>query len=186
MSIRYAILGFLQWKPLTGYDLKKIIAEPGPLYWSGNNNQIYRTLMQLQEEGCVTHEVHHQEHLPSRKVYTITESGAEELRTWVLSAPELPQFHHSFLIQLAWADQLSHDELDALLARYEHDVEMVLLVYHEQTRRGTPHPERSERESWLWRKIAENYTSAFETELRWVREMRSELLERRKAEEEME
>ena len=45
MSIEYAILGLLSWKPFSGYDLKKIIAESEVYYWSGNNNQIYNSLV---------------------------------------------------------------------------------------------------------------------------------------------
>ena len=42
MTIKYAILGLLSWKPFSGYDLKKIFVDSASLYWSGNNNQIYR------------------------------------------------------------------------------------------------------------------------------------------------
>ena len=61
MSIQYAILGLLSQQPLTGYDLKKIFVEEETFYWSGNNNQIYRTLVKLHEAALVTQEVHHQE-----------------------------------------------------------------------------------------------------------------------------
>ena len=83
MSIKYAILGLLSWKSLSGYDLKKMIADSAALYWSGNNNQIYKTLVQLLDEELVTSEVHYQENLPPRKVYTINEKGQDELKKWV-------------------------------------------------------------------------------------------------------
>ena len=44
MTLEYAILGLLSWKPFSGYDLKKIFSDSPIYYWSGNNNQIYRTL----------------------------------------------------------------------------------------------------------------------------------------------
>ena len=47
MSIEHAILGLLSWRPMSGYDLKKIFEEASILYWSGNNNEIYRTLVKL-------------------------------------------------------------------------------------------------------------------------------------------
>ncbi len=179
MTIKYAILGFLSWRPLSGYDLKKLVAEAPSLYWSGNNNQIYRTLVELHEAGLVTNEVQPQEHLPARKIYTITEEGRAELRRWVLSAPELPQIRNTFLIQLAWADQLAPDELDGLLARYEHEVAMQALMLREQQRRGAgANPGRSERESYLWAMIAEHSAAAFEQELAWVRRVRAGIRER--------
>ncbi len=89
MSIKYAILGVLSWKPSTGYDLKKIFEESSIMYWSGNNNQIYKTLVQLLVEDLVTNEVLHQESTPSKNIYTITDRGAAALKEWVLSTPEL-------------------------------------------------------------------------------------------------
>ena len=69
MSIKHAILGFLSWSPLTGYDLKKRFMGSTTLYWSGNNNQIYRSLVDLHQNGFVTKEVQQQEKLPARKIY---------------------------------------------------------------------------------------------------------------------
>jgi DNA-binding PadR family transcriptional regulator len=54
MSIEYAILGILSWRPLSGYDLKKMIEGSAALYLSGNNNEIYRTLVSLHDQGLVT------------------------------------------------------------------------------------------------------------------------------------
>ena len=175
MAIKYAILGFLSWRALSGYDLKKMFGDSMFIYWSGNNNQIYRTLVQLHKEALVTSEIQHQESGPSRKVYTITEKGLSELRQWVLSSPELPQLRNSFLVQLAWADQLDSDELDMLLAKYEHEVQMQLLMCREQKRRNQLNPARTERETFLWHMISDNWITFYETELVWVQKLREEL-----------
>jgi len=175
MAIKYAILGFLSWRTLSGYDLKKMFEDSIFLYWSGNNNQLYRTLVQLQKAGRVTSEIQHQESGPSRKMYTITKEGLADLREWVLSSPELPQLRNSFLIQLAWADQLKSDELDTLLEKYEHEVNMQLLMCREQKRRNQLNPARTKRESYLWHKISDNWIIFYETELDWVQKLREEL-----------
>lgn len=175
MNIKFAILGFLSWQPLTGYDLKKVFADSVFVYWSGNNNQIYRTLMQLHKEDLVTNEVQHQENYPSRKIYTITEKGLNELREWVLSSPELPEIRNTFLIQLAWADQLQPNELDSLLEKYEYEVQMQLLMGQERIRRRRVNPARSPREAYLWDKIFENWIDSYENELSWARKVRNEL-----------
>ena len=175
MAIKYAILGLLSWRPFSGYDLKKMIADSVFLYWSGNNNQIYTTLVELHRAGLVTNEVQHQERYPARKVYTITSQGLAELRRWVLSSPELPQLRNTFHIQLAWADQVSSAELDALLEKYEYEVQMQLLMCQEKQRRGMIDPARTERESYLWRMISENYITSYQTELAWVRKLREDM-----------
>lgn len=178
MSIQYAILGLLSWKPMTGYDLKKVIQDSSFLYWSGNNNQIYKTLIQLVKDGHATGETKHQESLPSKKIYTITEHGREALDAWVSSAPELPEFRKSFLIRLAWADGIGRERLDSLLAGYEEEVRLRLLLLQERKRRGEAAPGRSERESFLWEAISGNIIASYDAELNWVRSVRRQLDEK--------
>ncbi|MBI5960912.1 MAG: PadR family transcriptional regulator, partial [Chloroflexi bacterium] len=150
MGIKYAILGLLSWTPLTGYDLKKMFAELPTLYWSGNNNQIYRTLVELHRNHLISLEVQPQADHPPRKVYTITPRGQADLRQWVMSAPEISQIRNTFLIQLAWADQLSALELDGLLAEYEGEVQVHVLMLRTQQHRNTIAPARTPREIFLW------------------------------------
>lgn len=175
MNVKFAILGFLSWKPATGYELKKLITQSVGFEWSGNNNQVYTTLVQLHRDGLVTVELQHQEQLPARKIYTITESGRGTLKEWVLNTSEPPTYKKSFLVQLAWADQLSNEELKAVLERYEHELEMQILMLHEQIRRGKISPARTERERYLWNKISENYLSNYELELQWTREIQQKV-----------
>jgi len=176
MSIKYAILGILSCQPSTGYEIKKIIEDSSVMYWSGNNNQIYKSLVQLLEDGLATHEVRHQESAPSKKIYTITPEGLAELRNWTLSAPEPPEFKKSFLTQLAWADQLSPGELDGLLKNYEEEVGSRLFMQQEKTRRGEAFaPNRTAREAYLWSMIEENVESFYLSEWQWVRKLREEL-----------
>jgi PadR family transcriptional regulator, regulatory protein AphA len=177
MNIKYALLGFLSWRSFSGYDLKKLFVDSAFIYWSGNNNQIYSTLIQLHRDGLVTTEVQHQASGPSRKMYTITAEGLAELKQWVLSSPEIPQPRNLFLIQLAWADQLTPSELDALLETYENEVNMQLLMYQEQKRRKSINPARTPRESYLWDMIAANGVAFYKHELSWVRQLRQELAE---------
>lgn len=176
MSIKYAILGMLSWKPATGYELKKIFEDSSSMYWSGNNNQIYKSLLQIQDEGLVTSEVVHQESLPSKKIYTITEEGLRELKEWILSTPETPEFKKPFLIQLAWADLLSNQELDEMLAKYEYEVKMQLLIQQEKAKRALNQPQRNTREIFLWDMISNNIISSYQNELNWVLQVRQQLI----------
>ena len=175
MSIQYAILGLLSWQPLSGYDLKKLISESSVMYWSGNNNQIYRALVQLHEADLVAFQVQQQESLPAKKVYSITEKGQAELRKWVLSTPEVPEIRNTFLVQLAWADQLEENELDELLDSYETEIRLQLRMQEQKTLRGLAVPERTQREVLLWKKISENIRLSYENELAWVHGLREEL-----------
>ena len=68
MDLRSAILGLLSWQPASGYDLKRIISDSDIFYWSGNNNQIYKSLLELLKEGLVTYQVQLQDSLPAKKI----------------------------------------------------------------------------------------------------------------------
>ena len=80
MSLEHAILGFLNYRPLTGYSLKKIFDTSVQHFWPADQSQIYRTLSRLEEDGWAKMEVVEQENRPNRKVYHITDSGQEELK----------------------------------------------------------------------------------------------------------
>lgn len=175
MSIKYAMLGYLSWKPLTGYDLKKIFAESTTLHWSGNSNQIYRALIELHNAELVTLEVEYQESHPPRKIYSITDKGRAELRQWVMSTPEAPQIRNTFLVQLAWADQLNADELNALLDKYEAELSLHLAMAREERQRPQDTPQRTPREAYLWQMIAESRISFYENEINWLQTLRQNL-----------
>lgn len=175
MIIKYAILGILSYQPQTGYDLKKVMSSSAAMYWSGNNNQIYTTLVDLLDEELVTKEVYVQEKGPARKVYSITDKGRSALKSWVLSTPEPPEFRSTFLIQLMWAAQAAPAELAGLLDRYEHEVRIQLLMQREQARRGTFLAPRTATEERLWSLIAANIAGVYERELEWIERVRREM-----------
>jgi DNA-binding PadR family transcriptional regulator len=176
MTIDYAILGILSCRSLTGYDLKKIFQEIPFMYWSGNNNQIYKSLVELLDRGLVTNKVLHQESSPTKKIYSITEEGLAQLKEWALSAPEPPEFKKMFLIQLAWSEQLSTEELDTLLSGYENEIKVQKLMHQEIRRRRPFSPDRNSREESIWDMIYENLISSFKNELDWVQKVRDKIL----------
>lgn len=175
MSINYAILGILSSKSVTGYEMKKIIQDSPFMYWSGNNNQIYKTLVELLDEGLVTNEVQHQDGSPSKKIYTITERGLEQLKQWMLSASEAPEFKKSFLIKLAWAGQLNADEMNTLLAGYENEIKMQIVMHEEMKHRKAFFPDKTPMDACLWGMIYENLISSYKNELDWIQKLRHEL-----------
>jgi len=172
MSINHAILGMLSCKPFTGYDLKKIMQDSLFMPWSGNNNQIYKALLALEDSGLVTSLVQHQDGLPSKKVYTITEAGTVELTRWLRSAPEAYETKKSFLVQLAWADLLTGEELDQLLGQYEQEIQGLIFVEEKKAETGFFKQGRTPRETALWELISENILDSYTSELSWIEKVR--------------
>jgi DNA-binding PadR family transcriptional regulator len=130
MSLPHAILGFLHYQPMTGYDLKTQCFDDSIAYfWPADQAQIYRTLDKMTEQGWVESRLEVQEDRPNRKIYSITEAGRIEMQNWLMSEQALPAHREPFLVQLFFAGQLPNADIkrlvqarlqahEALLARY--------------------------------------------------------------------
>lgn len=130
MSLKHAILGFLSYQALTGYDLKKAFDRSVQHFWPANQSQIYRTLATLDEEGLVEKAVIHRDERLDMKVYSLTEAGRAELHRW-LSTPLPPrETREPFLIQVFFGGQLSDEEILNLLQREMQSAQERLVVYH--------------------------------------------------------
>ena len=117
MSLEHAILGFLNYRPYTGYDLKKFFDTSVRHFWPADQSQIYRTLSRMSDSGWVEIEVIPQETRPARKVYHITDAGKQELRSWLVT-PLTPEENRSAeMIQVFFAAQLSDEEILAIFER---------------------------------------------------------------------
>jgi len=125
MSLEYTILGFLNYKPFSGYDLKKIFDTSVRHFWNADQSQIYRTLARLSEQGLTEVEVVEQVDRPDRKVYHITSKGREELRAW-LGGPFPNQEPRSGpLVQVFFSGQLTDEEI---LAKFRTAAEIFRFV----------------------------------------------------------
>lgn len=175
MTLKHVILGFLTDAPSTGYDLKKKFAESQVFHWSGNNNQIYKALVELHDEALVTVELQPQGSKPPRKVYTITDAGRSVLRHWLLSTAELPHYRNDLLIRLTWAGQLTPAEVDTMLEAYAEDVRLHIQMLHEQARRDRAASPPND----FKQQVADRWLGIYQQELAWVLALRQELSLRR-------
>jgi len=170
MSLEYAILGFLNYTPLTGYDLKKAFDASVRHFWHADQSQIYRTLARLAERGWVEVEVIQQEARPPRKVYHITEAGREALRRWLREPLPLEETRLPWLVQLFFAGQLSDEEVVALLERRAALVRASLERLRELPKEGARYAEAvgSPREAFFWWLTLEYGITVTEATLRWL------------------
>jgi DNA-binding PadR family transcriptional regulator len=176
MSLRHAILGFLDLEPTTGYTLKQRFDGSVRSFWSATQSQIYRELHALEGEGLVAVTSVPGDGKPDRKVYALTERGRAELRAW-LEAPLEPVFlRHPLLLKLVFAADLPPAKLDVVLERYAAGL---AAVRDEYTRRLADPSifslARSAREGAIWRLSIEHGLAWCETELAWTRKARRKL-----------
>ncbi len=88
MSLQFAILGLLKYKPMTGYDLKKLFNESISNFWAASLSQIYRELSTLENNGYVDFVIQPQTDRPNKKIYKITETGKAAFKEWIENFPE--------------------------------------------------------------------------------------------------
>jgi DNA-binding PadR family transcriptional regulator len=129
MSLKHAILGFLSFKSLSGYDLKKAFDRSVQHFWPANQSQIYRTLAGLKVDGLVEHEVIEREERLDMKVYHITDAGREELDRWLSTPLQASDYREPFLIQVYFGGRLSNDEFVDLLQHEIRIMEERLAIY---------------------------------------------------------
>ncbi|MDC7233077.1 MAG: helix-turn-helix transcriptional regulator [Spirochaetales bacterium] len=177
MSLELTILGLLSWNPQSGYDLKKSFSAVEFIPWSGNNNQIYRTLLRLHSEGLVDSQITQPESGPAKKIYTLTEKGYTSLKAQLLGAPELEQVKNTFLIQLAFAEILETRLILQLLEDYCTQITERKVLLTEEFRRAEGYPGRSERETLIWTRITDRRLESLDNEKKWAESLMEELKE---------
>lgn len=81
--LKYALLGFLNLQPYTGYDLSAHMEVSTAHFWHAKLSQIYTTLKKLEQEGLVESEIEEQDDRPDKRIYTITPAGRDDLQAWL-------------------------------------------------------------------------------------------------------
>jgi len=170
MSLEHAILGFLSYRPYSGYDLKKIFDTSVRHFWPADQSQIYRTLNRLTEKGWAEMEKIEQENRPARKEYQITESGRSELRDWLVAPLPFGDHRSAPMIQVFFAGQLSNEEIVEMYQRVADYMRMGLQQYDliPQEMEAYADHVQSPREFFFWMQTLEIGKMMAYTNLEWI------------------
>jgi DNA-binding PadR family transcriptional regulator len=170
MSLEHAILGFLNYRSYSGYDLKKIFDTSVQHFWPADQSQIYRTLNRLAEKGLAEMEVVEQVDRPNRKEYSITEAGKEELRQWLVTPLPFGDHRNAPMIQVFFAGQLSNDEIVAMYQRVADYTRVGLQQYDQIPQEMEAYAEyvQSSREFFFWMQTLEIGKMMARTNLAWI------------------
>lgn len=173
MSLPHAILGFLNYRPFSGYDLKKAFDTSVQHFWPADQSQIYRTLSRLTEQGWAEIETVEQQNRPDRKVYHITEAGRQELREWLQTPLPLEKSRYAPLIQVFFAGQLDDEQVLEILERQADQVRSLLARYGGVPEASSPYVEMvgSERETFFWILTLEMGIRSAEAQLAWLEDV---------------
>ena len=94
MTLRYSLLGLLAARPRTGYELTKAFDASLLNVWPASHSQIYPELGKLADEGLIRQI---ESGTRGKRVYAITPSGLEAVRTWLMTEPDRSTKNPSFL-----------------------------------------------------------------------------------------
>ncbi len=115
MSLRYAILGFLTIRPLSGYDIKRFFNASVRHFWTADQAAIYRALTELEADALVGHERVEQQTRPDRKEYHITPLGVEAFDRWVTQPAPAVARREPLLLKLFFASRMNAPDLASVL-----------------------------------------------------------------------
>ena len=79
-TLKYAILGLLMKKDMTGYELTKEFNSALFEFWNASHSQIYPKLKALTKEGLIEYHIEITGTVLEKKVYTITDAGKEAFK----------------------------------------------------------------------------------------------------------
>ena len=170
MSLDFALLGFLNYHPYSGYDLKKIFDTSVRHFWQADQSQIYRTLTRLTEQGLAEMEKVPQEDRPDRKVYHITDAGHAELLKFLSGPPPMEGARSTPLLQVFFAGQLTDEEVLAKFEGYAAIMRSILTQYAQVQDVIGPYQEEitSPREHFFWLLTLENGIYNMRANLEWA------------------
>ena len=174
MSLGNALLGLLNHKPMTGYDLKKIFDYPMGFFWVAQMSQIYRELNKLEEKGLVKSEIVPQEKRPDRKVYQLTKEGKETFLDWLNKFPDqLSQTSRSqFLMRIFFSSRIKLDELAFEIRRYKKEKEEQLRYLNkvEQWIKGYSREKKFKDDTFYWSLIVKKAYKDIAAGMEWADE----------------
>ena len=83
MSLAFGILGFLNYKPMSGYDLVKAFESSLEFFWYAQSSHIYLELKKLEKKGYICGNTVIQSDRPNKRIFSITDTGREAFINWL-------------------------------------------------------------------------------------------------------
>ena len=171
MSIKYAILGLLNYSDMHGYRIKEHIEKNFSHMWSINFGQIYPNLKDLEADGFISmlEVAPSEDGGPHKKLYSITDKGIDEFSRWLAESPGKPMLiRDPFLLKFAFFG--FGDDARALEIINEQ-----IEIYEAQLKRRQKNRGRWERQGLYVRLVADLGITQNEMYLEWLRHARAEI-----------
>ena len=112
MSLRHALLGLINGRSASGYDMLTAFNTTLANVWPATQSQVYRELGHLCDEGLLQVG---SEGPRGRKEYSITEAGRTELMHWLTQTEPNRVRRNETLLRIFFLGNLTHEQATAYL-----------------------------------------------------------------------
>jgi DNA-binding PadR family transcriptional regulator len=126
MSLQHALLGVLEARPMNGYELTRFFEAAPRWVWSAPHSQIYPALRQMEQAGLIEGRQEIRGTKLRRMVYSITERGLGELRTWLSADHAAAPARDAFFLQALFFDMIDPDQAAAVLKTHIAEQEQLI------------------------------------------------------------
>ncbi|BBF41369.1 negative regulator of phenolic acid metabolism PadR [Lachnospiraceae bacterium KM106-2] len=140
-TLKYAILGLLNQKSMTGYELTQQFESALCEFWTAKHSQIYPELKKLNEEGMVEYEIEITGTVLEKKLYSITEEGRADFLKWLeVDAPMKSTPKDVFRLRLFFSNNLESEVRLRLLNSQllQHELRLQHLKGNQRKFEGVP------------------------------------------------
>ncbi len=147
--LKHGILGLLNYGPMTGYEINEAFDKSLGFFWQAQKSQIYRELGALEERGWICRRTIAQEGKPDKNLCELTDSGRDELVSWLRDADLGPDMRSGTLMHTFFMGDLPREEnipaFRRLLEQCEHNLAGLQVVDSiiDQVERELDSPERA-------------------------------------------
>ena len=109
MSLKHALLALLAARPMTGYELAKQFDKSVTYVWHAPHSQIYPELRRLEGAGLISAAVMPRGSQATKRSYSVTPAGEQELVRWVEDVQEPPEARDAAYLKATYYELGSYD-----------------------------------------------------------------------------
>lgn len=135
-----SILGFLQQRPMSGYELANEVAGSIGYFWNITRSQLYREIKDLAARRYIALS---ETGSRDKRVCTITKTGRAAFAEWIAREPEPELIRYPLLLALFFGDAIEPQRLKSWLETHRERHAERLARYEEmlpQVREHAPYP----------------------------------------------
>lgn len=128
MSLAFGILGFLNYGPMSGYELVKAFESSLQFFWHAQNSHIYLELKKLEKKGYISGETVIQSDRPNKKIFSLTEAGKTAFMDWLAEGPgeDATHFKSAFMMKVFFGGNMPPAQSAGVLRKFKENCEAYL------------------------------------------------------------